>query len=124
LTGTIGHFFAVASHIMRRILIDHARRRKRARHGGGHIAFPLNEAPSISTEPDEGILDLDAALITLSRFDARKAARLEMVYFGGMTYPEIATALEVSEATVHRELKLDRAWLRQELQCHATVSTQ
>jgi len=109
------HFLAIAARTMRRILVDHARTRHRARRGGGEAAIPLDEALVVSNEPDERVVELDLALTDLAAVDARKASILEMLYFGGLTYAEIAGALDISEATVHRELKLARAWLKHEL---------
>ncbi len=112
------HFLAIAARTMRRILVDHARGRRRARRGSGEIPFSLDEAlvlSSESSEPDDRVVDLDEALSRLALFDPRKAGILEMLYFGGLTYAETAGALDISEATVHRELKLARAWLRHEL---------
>ncbi len=109
------HFLAIAARTMRRILVDHARSRRRDRRGGGEVAFSLDEALVVSSEPDDRVVALDDALTTLTAMDARKATILEMLYFGGLTYPEIAGALDISEATVHRELKLARAFLKHEL---------
>jgi len=109
------HFLAIAARTMRRILVDHARNRRRARRGGGEVPFSLDEALVVAAEPDDRVVDLDRALTDLAVFDARKAGILEMLYFGGLTYAETAGALDISEATVHRELKLARAWLRHEL---------
>jgi RNA polymerase sigma factor (TIGR02999 family) len=109
------HFLAIAARTMRRILVDHARTRRRVRRGGGEAPLALDEALVVSNEPDERVVELDEALTSLAAMDARKAAILEMLYFGGLTYLEIAGALDISEATVHRELKLARAWLKHEL---------
>jgi RNA polymerase sigma factor (TIGR02999 family) len=109
------HFLAIAARTMRRILVDYARNRSRARRGGGEVPFSLDEALVISSEPDDRVVELDQALTSLAAFDPRKAGILEMLYFGGLTYAETAGALDISEATVHRELKLARAWLRHEL---------
>jgi RNA polymerase sigma factor (TIGR02999 family) len=116
------HFFAVAARTMRRILVDHARARQRVRRGGGEVAFSLDEALTVSKEPDKHVVELDTALVSLAEFDPRKSEILEMFYFGGMTYEEIAGATGISEATVHRELKLAKAWLRQELSAMPEVS--
>jgi RNA polymerase sigma factor (TIGR02999 family) len=109
------HFLAIAASTMRRILVDHARARSRVRRGGGVIAFSLDEAIAFSSEPDDRVVDLDEALTNLATVDERKARILEFLYFGGLTYAETAEALAISEATVHRELKLAKAWLRHEL---------
>jgi RNA polymerase sigma factor (TIGR02999 family) len=109
------HFLAIAARTMRRILVDYARTRHRARRGGGEVPFSLDEALVISNEPDDRVVELDEALTSLAAVDERKASILEMLYFGGLTYAEIAAALDISEATVHRELKLARAWLKHEM---------
>lgn len=109
------HFLALASRVMRRILIDHARGRDRLKRGGEYERISLTEAnPSSGDSPFE-IIALDQALDALKSFDERRARLLELQLFGGLTYPEMAEALDVSEATVHRELRLARAWLHREL---------
>jgi RNA polymerase sigma factor (TIGR02999 family) len=109
------HFLAIAASTMRRILVDHARTSRRARRGGGEAPFSLDEAIAVSAQPDDQVVDLDEALTTLAAIDERKARILELLYFGGLTYAETAVALGISDATVHRELKLAKAWLRHEL---------
>ena len=108
------HFLAIAASTMRRILVDHARSNRRDRRGGGAVAFSLEEAIVVS-EPDDQVVRLDDALTALAALDERKARILEFMYFGGLTYAETAEALAISEATVHRELKMAKAWLRHEL---------
>jgi RNA polymerase sigma factor (TIGR02999 family) len=109
------HFLAVASHIMRNILIDHARARRRDKRGGGGVRVTLYEADIASAGPEPDILDLEEALARLGTFDERKAKVVEMNFYGGMTYDEIAEALEISPATVDRELRMAKAWLYREL---------
>jgi RNA polymerase sigma factor (TIGR02999 family) len=109
------HFLAIAASTMRRILVDHARSNRRDRRGGGAVAFSLEEAIVVSSEPDDQVVRLDDALTALAALDERKARILEFMYFGGLTYAETAEALAISEATVHRELKMAKAWLRHEL---------
>jgi RNA polymerase sigma factor (TIGR02999 family) len=109
------HFLAIAASTMRRILVDHARSNRRDRRGGGAVAFSLEEAIVVSSEPDAQVVRLDDALTALAALDERKARILEFMYFGGLTYAETAEALAISEATVHRELKMAKAWLRHEL---------
>lgn len=109
------HFLALASRVMRRILIDHARGRDRLKRGGEHERISLTEANPSSGESPHEILALDQALDALRAFDERRAKLLELQLFGGLTYGEMAEALAVSEATVHRELRLARAWLHREL---------
>lgn len=106
-----GHFFRVAARAMRRILVDHARTKRRAKRGGGERALPLEglQIPAPATGTD--VLALDQALEALQALDPRKAQAVELLYFGGLSYAEIARTLDVSEATVHRDLRMARAWL-------------
>lgn len=105
------HFLAIAAEHMRQILIDHARRRLRHKRGGGSIAVTLDPRDFAVEPPPIDVLDLDAALRTLATFDARKSRILEMHFFGGLTFVEIATVLDVHVNTVARDLRLARAWL-------------
>lgn len=112
------HFLALAASTMRRVLIDHARGRGRDKRGAGAVRVAFEEAGEIAANeqpPVADVLDLDRALEELSRFDARKAKLLELHTFGGLTYVELAEATELSEASVHRELRLGRAWLKRAL---------
>ena len=128
------HFFALASNVMRRILVDHARARLASKRGGGaqllsfeEITGPADPEGSGSFVPEpvaepphpEGDTDdieaIDAALTRLARLDPRQAQIVEMRYFGGLTIEETAQALEISAATVKREWTAARAWLRREL---------
>ena len=110
------HFFAVAAKLMRQILVDHARGRRASKRGGDQVRLSLDqdlETP-ISTA-DERVLILDAALTKLAAFDERKSRVVEMRVFGGMKLSDIAVALDVSEPTIKRDMRLARAWLRVEL---------
>ncbi|MEM1177576.1 MAG: sigma-70 family RNA polymerase sigma factor [Acidobacteriota bacterium] len=109
-----GHFFAMAARVMRRILIDSGRRRLADKRGGGDVTVSLDgveAALELSTE----LLDLDDALTRLAAFDDRRAKILEMRFFGGLKLKEIAAVLDISSATVERDLKLAKAWLIREL---------
>ena len=110
-----GHFYAVAARMMRRILVDHARGRQRDKRGGDvtHIALEEGLVPAGSSSTD--LVELDDALSRLQGFDPRKGQIVELVYFGGLTYDETAAALDISAATVDRELRLAKAWLYREL---------
>lgn len=109
------HFLAVASRVMRQLLIDHARARQAAKRGGGRSAVEFDEALWIQ-EADLAVLtQLDDALTRLAALDQRQSAMLEQHYFGGLTIEETAVALGVSPATVKRELRSARAWLAAEL---------
>jgi RNA polymerase sigma factor (TIGR02999 family) len=113
------HFLAVAASIMRRILIDRARSIQRVKRGSGGQKLSLEVVESMSalliyTNPEE-VLSLDQALQRLQQQDERKARLMEMVYFGGLNCDEAALVLEVSVATVNRDLKLAKAWMKHEL---------
>jgi RNA polymerase sigma factor (TIGR02999 family) len=109
------HFYAVAARVMRRILVDHARASGRQKRGGGVERVQLDEALVPGHNAPEAVLELDDALGRLESQDARKARIVEMIFFGGMTYEETATALKLSSATVDRELRMAKAWLHREL---------
>ena len=112
------HFLRVASRAMRQVLVNYARDRGALKRGGGALPLSLNDAPEaalLSREDAEGILDLDRALDRLARMDPRAARTVELRVFGGLTLHEAADALGVSEATVSRDWRRARAWLRGEL---------
>jgi RNA polymerase sigma factor (TIGR02999 family) len=109
------HFYAVAARVMRRILVDHARTKKRDKRGGGSVPVPFEEALMVGSEPPDGILELDQALTRLATRDERKSRIVEMVFFGGLTLEEASAVLGTSVASVHRELKMAKAWLYVEL---------
>jgi RNA polymerase sigma-70 factor (ECF subfamily) len=109
------HFFAVAARAMRRILVDHARSRNRAKRGGEFVRVELDGA---AAKPPAAGLDLevlDDALQRLSAIDPRKSEMLEMRYFGGLTQQELSEVLGVSLATVNRDLSWAKDWLRADL---------
>jgi RNA polymerase sigma factor (TIGR02999 family) len=108
------HFYAVAASTMRRVLIDHARKRKAEKRGGG-IRITLQTGMDVASERAPDLLALDEALQRLSEFDERKSRVIELKFFGGMTTEEIGLVLEISIATVGRELRLGQAWLRREI---------
>lgn len=108
------HFFAVAARLLRQILVDHARTHNRQKRGAGAQNLTLDEA--ILVAPDQpGLVELDEALQRLAANDQRKSEVVELVYFGGLTYDETAAAMGISPATVHRELRMAKAWLQTEL---------
>lgn len=107
------HFLAVAATVMRRVLVDHARGRDRGKRAG--VKVTLEEAALVSPSASDDMLALDEALSRLAENDERAARTVELHYFGGLTYREIGEVLEVSEATVDRDLRLARAWLYKEL---------
>jgi RNA polymerase sigma factor (TIGR02999 family) len=97
------HFFGVAAHLMRQILVDHARRRKSAKRGGGAEKIPLQEVLDITPGASSSIEQVDDALTALAAFDERKAKVIELRFFGGFDLEEVAQALGISSATVVRE---------------------
>lgn len=105
------HFLGVASHIMRRVLVDHARAKTAAKRGGSAPKSAITEEAAVVAGFAEDILDLDVAMDELSKVDDRKARVVEMKFFAGMTNQEIAAALEISDATVERDWNFARAWL-------------
>ena len=109
------HFLAVASRVMRSVLVDHARARGAAKRGGGIALAELHEARWAANVDLERVLELDEALTRLERLDERQARMIEQRYFGGLSLEEVARAMDVSLATVKRELRSARAWLALEL---------
>jgi RNA polymerase sigma-70 factor, ECF subfamily len=127
------HFFGLASNLMRRILVDHARARLASKRGGGLAAVSLDEITSpaepgdsptrpsyaepaqIDSETEDDVTAIDEALTRLAELDERQAKIVEMRYFGGLTIEETAQVLSISDATVKREWTVARAWLRREL---------
>jgi RNA polymerase sigma-70 factor (ECF subfamily) len=109
------HFFAVASIVMRRILVDHARQRAAAKRPEGKQKVELNAFMASPNPRIDQLLVLDEALTRLAEWDGRKARLVEMLYFGGLTEEEAAVVLEVSVRTVKRDWKAARAWLQTQL---------
>jgi RNA polymerase sigma factor (TIGR02999 family) len=109
------HFFAVAARTLRRILVDHAKANHRDKRGGGAEKVEFDEAVMVGPQSGSGIIELDLALQRLAERDIRKSEIVELLCFGGLTYDETAAALKISPATVHRELKLAKAFLHREL---------
>ncbi|WP_162179938.1 sigma-70 family RNA polymerase sigma factor [Bryobacter aggregatus] len=106
-----GHFFAIAARLMRHIIVDHARHRNAAKRGGGQL--PNELADNLATpEMSLDYLALDKALHELQAIDARKGQVVELKFFLGLSIPEIAAFLNISDSTVEREWALSRAWLR------------
>ncbi len=105
------HFFAVTAQVMRHILIDHARRRHYAKHGGDLLQVSLAEAETMSQERASELVALDEALVELAELDPRKTRVVELRYFGGLDLEETAAVLEVSVMTVRRDWRAAKAWL-------------
>jgi RNA polymerase sigma factor (TIGR02999 family) len=108
------HFFGIAAQLMRRILVDNARHRNRAKRGGGARFVSLAQARAAS-ESVVDVLALDEALTRLAEFDQRKARIVELRFFGGLEVEEAASFLNVSEVTVARDWRMAKAWLHKEL---------
>lgn len=108
------HFYGVAAELMRQILVDHARSHRAAKRDGGH-KLSLDDATIFSRERAADLVALDDAMTALAAFDPRKCRAVELRFFGGMSIEEIAEMLDISVATVGRELRLAQAWLRREM---------
>lgn len=109
------HFFGIAAQMMRRILVDYARKRNYAKRGGGTPALSLDEALFVSEERSAEVIALHESLETLAEFDARKSQIVELRFFGGLSIEETAEVLNVSPGTVMRDWTLAKAWLRREI---------
>jgi RNA polymerase sigma factor (TIGR02999 family) len=109
------HFFGVVSQVMRHVLVDHARRKRRLKRGGPIREAPIDAATALSSDQLEDVIAVDLALQRLALRDARKSKVFEMRFFGGLTVDETASALGISENTVIRDWRFARAWLRREL---------
>lgn len=110
------HFFGIAAQLMRRVLVEHARNKNCAKRGGEWERVSLAGVGDAVSGEDADILALDDALHSLATFDPRQSQIVELRYFGGLTIEETAEVLSISTATVEREWKLARAWLRRELE--------
>jgi RNA polymerase sigma factor (TIGR02999 family) len=109
------HFFGVAANIMRNLMIDHARARKRGKRGGGGVHVTLEEPPALAVPDPDELLDLEEALTRLTQFDSRAARVVELRYFVGLRLDEIALIMDISEKTVRRDWTMARTWLQAEL---------
>jgi RNA polymerase sigma factor (TIGR02999 family) len=105
------HFFGIAAQMMRRILVDHARRRGSHRRGGDVRQLVLDEVPDLAVSRDEDLVALDDALTELAKADESLARIVELRFFGGLDHEEIAVLLGVSNPTVRRRWRLAKAWL-------------
>jgi len=109
------HFFGVSAQLMRRTLVDHARRQQRRKRGGDTIAISLDDAVLVSPERSADLVAVDEALDRLAAFDLRRSRIVELRFFGGLSVDETAEVLKTSPRTVKREWGLARAWLYCEL---------
>ena len=109
------HFFGIAANVMRRILVDHARRRNELKHGAGAVQVSLTAVEQAEAERGTDVLALDEALRRLAELDPRKSQIVELRFFGGLNETETAEVLNISLRTIQREWNLARAWLYQQL---------
>jgi RNA polymerase sigma-70 factor (ECF subfamily) len=109
------HFFAVAARAMRQILVDYAKSRGAQKRGGGAFKVALDDVALVTPVEAKEIVELHEALDRLAQLDARKAQVVELKYFGGLNYDEIAEALRTSRATIRRDWEFARLWLYTEL---------
>jgi RNA polymerase sigma factor (TIGR02999 family) len=110
-----GHFFALASRLMRRVLVDHAKSRSRMKRNSGAKEMSAEDTVHVDPPMDFDVIALDDALEGLQQMEPRLAQAIELHYFGGLTYDQIAAAMGTSAATVHRDIRLARAWLLNEI---------
>jgi RNA polymerase sigma-70 factor (ECF subfamily) len=109
------HFFALASQLMRRILLDHARAQGRAKRGGHTVHVDLEEVAVLTPQKSDELIALDEALGRLAKFDARKSKIVEMRFFGGLSVNEAAEVLGIAPVTVMLHWRLAKAWLQREI---------
>jgi RNA polymerase sigma factor (TIGR02999 family) len=109
------HFYAIAARSMRRVLLDHARRRQTEKRAPGSFAVSLEDAGELAHQRPDELLRLDEALAELERVDPESARLVELKFFAGLTLEEIATALDTSSSTIERRWRAARAWLRTQL---------
>ena len=114
------HFYAVAATVMRRVLVDYARRYRSQKRGGGALRLTLDDAGQLVTREVSEVLSLDRALESLKAIDARKSRVVELRFFGGLTIEETARLLGISTATVITDTRVARAWLSAEMGTLAT----
>jgi len=117
------HFFGIAAQMMRRILVDYARSRSNARHGGGAARVSLDDLQMFSPERPDDVVALDEALHGLAKLDQRKSQIVELRFFGGLSIEEAAEVLGVSPGTVMRDWTLAKAWLRRAIVEQASSQT-
>jgi RNA polymerase sigma factor (TIGR02999 family) len=109
------HFFAIAANLMRRILVDHARRRDADKRGGSQVQVQLDEALAVADATNVDLLAINEALDRLAMIDPQQARVVELRFFGGLSVDEAAAALGVSPKTIKRDWSVARAWLRREI---------
>ncbi len=112
------HFFAVAAQAMRRILVDHARKHRAAKRGGGSVKLALDDGIALPQQRELDLVALDDALRALATLDRRQSQVVELRFFGGLSIEDVSNVLGISPATVKREWATARSWLFAELQRH------
>lgn len=110
------HFFAICATLMRRILVDHAKGRRRAKRGGDAVHEPIDDLAIAAKNDGVDVLALDEALEQLAKFDPQQARIVELKFFSGFEVDEIAQLLQISDSTVKRDWRAAKAWLRHELE--------
>jgi RNA polymerase sigma factor (TIGR02999 family) len=110
------HFFGAAAAAIRRVLVEHSRRRARLKRGDGRVRVELDAIDPAAPVSDEDLLALEEALEELTTFSPESARLVELRFFAGMTIPEVAQVLRVSESTIERDWRLARAWLKGKLE--------
>ena len=115
------HFFAMAARLMRKILVDIARARRRTKRGGGTFETELDEGCVFTPERTRDLLAVDEALTQLAEMDPRKSRIVELRFFGGLTEQEVAAVMKISDRTVRREWNLAKAWLHSEISANSRL---
>jgi len=110
------HFFGIAAQVMRRVLLDYARKHHAAKRGGPHEKFRIDEALLVSDDQLEAVLSIDESLSRLEKIDPRQSRVVELRYFAGLNVEQTAAALGISTATVKREWQFAKAWLQREME--------
>ena len=111
------HFFGIAAQLMRRILVDHARQRKAVKRGGAdQQRLSITSAETVIKQPEIDLLALNEAMDELAQMDPQQGRIVELKFFGGLSIEEIAEVLSIGHATVERDWKMARAWLRKQLE--------
>jgi RNA polymerase sigma factor (TIGR02999 family) len=109
------HFFGIAAQMMRRILVDHARAKKRVKRGGSEVRVTLGDAAVMAKDQELDIVALDQALERLAQLDEQQSRVVELRFFSGLTVEETAEVMGISKATVKRDWSMAKAWLHREL---------
>jgi RNA polymerase sigma factor (TIGR02999 family) len=108
-------FFGIAAQLMRRILVDHARTKHRAKRGGSAIRVSLSEAIAVTKDTNQDLVEIDEALTRLAEIDEQQSKIVELRFFSGLNVEETAAALNISPATVKRDWSVAKAWLHREI---------